>query len=79
LESVRCLEDGIVATPIEADMALVLGLGFPPFRGGPLRYLDSLGLAQFCKLAEKYGDLGPIYTVTDKLRHMSDNGASFYL
>ena len=78
LESVRCLEDGIVATAIEADMALVLGLGFPPFRGGPLRYLDSLGLAQFCKLAGKYEDLGAIYTVTDKLRQMSDNGASFY-
>ncbi|MDP6097623.1 MAG: fatty acid oxidation complex subunit alpha FadB [Gammaproteobacteria bacterium] len=78
LETVRCLEDGIVATAIEADMALVLGLGFPPFRGGALRYIDSLGLSQFCELADKYAELGALYSATDKLRQMADAGEHFY-
>ena len=40
LETVRCLEDGIVETAAEADMGLIYGIGFPPFRGGALRYID---------------------------------------
>ncbi len=47
LETVRCLEDGIVGTPAEADMALIYGIGFPPFRGGALRYIDAMGLEAF--------------------------------
>src|SRR5690606_40115935 len=39
-ETIRCLEEGIVASAAEADMGLIYGLGFPPFRGGPLRYAD---------------------------------------
>jgi 3-hydroxyacyl-CoA dehydrogenase/enoyl-CoA hydratase/3-hydroxybutyryl-CoA epimerase/enoyl-CoA isomerase len=78
LETVRCLEDGIVDTAIEADMGLVLGLGFPAFRGGALRYLDSIGAADFVTLAEKYAELGPMYEVTDGLREKAANGQTFY-
>ena len=51
-EVVRCLEEQIIASPAEADIALVYGLGFPPFRGGALCYLDSLGLKNYVELAE---------------------------
>ncbi|GAB2724088.1 fatty acid oxidation complex subunit alpha FadB [Halomonas garicola] len=79
LETVRCLEDGIVATPAEADMALIYGIGFPPFRGGALRYIDAMGAAEFVKLADSLaGELGPLYAPTDKLRQMADNNARFY-
>ncbi|MEX0963050.1 MAG: fatty acid oxidation complex subunit alpha FadB [Pseudohongiellaceae bacterium] len=78
METVRCLEDGIVSTAIEADMGLVLGLGFPPFRGGALRYVDSLGLSQFCDIADKYADLGELYHPTEKLRAMAAASETFY-
>ncbi len=78
LETVRCLEDGIVETAIEADMGLVLGLGFPKFRGGALRFIDQLGLAEFCKLAYSYAHLGSMVAPTAKLREMADAKQSFY-
>lgn len=78
LETVRCLEDGIVETAIEADMGLVLGLGFPKFRGGALRFIDQLGLAEFCKLADSYAHLGSMVVPTAKLREMADAKQSFY-
>jgi len=78
LETVRCLEDGIVETPAEADMGLIFGIGFPPFRGGALRYIDSLGVAEFCKIADKYADLGPLYHPTEGLREMAKAGKKFF-
>lgn len=78
LETVRCLEDGIVETAIEADMGLVLGLGFPKFRGGALRFIDQLGLEEFCKLADSYAHLGSMVAPTAKLREMADAKQSFY-
>ncbi len=78
LETVRCLEDGIIDSPIEADMGLILGLGFPTFRGGALRFIDSMGAGEFCQVADKYSDLGPLYQPTEKLREMATAGAKFY-
>ncbi|MBZ0328911.1 fatty acid oxidation complex subunit alpha FadB [Halomonas sp. ANAO-440] len=79
LETVRCLEDGIVETPAEADMALIYGIGFPPFRGGALRYIDAMGIGEFVKLADGLADeLGPLYAPTDKLRKMAEAGERFY-
>ena len=78
METIRCLEDGIVSTAIEADMGLVLGIGFPPFRGGALRYVDSLGLSQFCEIADKYAGLGELYQPTAKLRDMASANETFY-
>ncbi|MHB0763548.1 fatty acid oxidation complex subunit alpha FadB [Stutzerimonas sp. NM35] len=78
LETVRCLEDKIVETAAEADMGLIYGIGFPPFRGGALRYIDSIGVAEFVALANKYADLGPLYHPTAKLREMAANGQRFY-
>lgn len=79
LETVRCLEDGIVDSPAEADMALIYGIGFPPFRGGALRYIDALGVAEFVKLADSLADeLGPLYVPTEKLRQMAQTNARFY-
>jgi len=78
LEVVRCYEDGIVATPSEADMGLVYGIGFPPFRGGALRYIDEMGLENFVNKAKKYHDKGALYHVTDKLQDMAEKHETFF-
>ncbi len=78
LEVVRCLEDGIVQTAADADMGLIFGIGFPPFRGGALRYIDEMGVAEFVDLADKYADLGPLYQATEGLRKMAAEGKTFF-
>ncbi|MGJ8691040.1 MAG: fatty acid oxidation complex subunit alpha FadB [Thalassotalea sp.] len=77
-EVIRCLEAGIVDTAFEADMGLVYGLGFPPFRGGPIRYLETLGLDKFIAIADQLAGLGEIYQVTDGLREMAKSGKSYF-
>ena len=77
-EVVRCLEEDIVGSAAEADMALLYGLGFPPFRGGALRYIDSIGMEEFCKIADKYADLGALYTPTEGMREMAKAGKKFF-
>ena len=78
LEMVRCLEENIVSSVSDADMSLILGIGFPPFRGGAMKYIDSIGVKAFVELCDKYKDLGGLYEPTAKLREMAANGESFY-
>ncbi|TGE76398.1 fatty acid oxidation complex subunit alpha FadB [Pseudoalteromonas sp. KS88] len=77
-EVLLCLQEGIVASPQEADMALVYGVGFPPFRGGAFRYLDQTGLANFVAAADKYAHLGAIYQVSEQTRKWAEEGRVFY-
>ena len=78
METVRTLEEGIVASVAEADMALIMGIGFPLFRGGALKYIDSLGVAEFVALADRYVAISPLYAPTSKLREMARAGQTFY-
>ena len=77
-EVLLCLQEGIVASPQEADMALIYGIGFPPFRGGAFRYLDQIGLSEFVAMADKYADLGEIYQVSEQTRAWAAEGKVFY-
>ncbi|EHD19681.1 MULTISPECIES: fatty acid oxidation complex subunit alpha FadB [Brenneria] len=77
-EVARCLEEGIIDSPAEADMALVYGLGFPPFRGGACRYLDTQGSARYLDMARQLAHLGPIYQVPDGLQQKAGRNESYY-
>ncbi|NVJ60093.1 MAG: fatty acid oxidation complex subunit alpha FadB [Gammaproteobacteria bacterium] len=77
-EVIRCFEEGIVETAAEADMGLVYGLGFPPFRGGALKYADAIGIDNLIALADKYQALGAAYQAPELLKSMAKDGKTFY-
>lgn len=77
-EVVRCLEEQVIASPAEADMALVYGLGFPPFHGGAFRYLDTLGSAAFIVQAQQFANLGPLYALPQLLTDKAQRNESWY-
>ncbi|CAM6054834.1 unnamed protein product [Sphagnum tenellum] len=62
----------------EVDLGVIYGLGFPPFRGGVLRYADTLGAATLCKLGDKYARLGKLYQPTEQVILQGKSGKSFY-
>jgi 3-hydroxyacyl-CoA dehydrogenase/enoyl-CoA hydratase/3-hydroxybutyryl-CoA epimerase/enoyl-CoA isomerase len=79
IECSRCLEDKIVSSPVEVDIGVIYGLGFPPFRGGVLRYADFVGLKALCEKADQYsGRLGKLYEPTESMRKLAESGKSFY-
>ena len=78
-EAARCLEEKIVATPEDIDFAMIMGTGFAPFRGGPLRYADSLGVEKIVGAMEILEDCGATqYAPCPLLRQMAADGIKFY-
>ena len=78
-EASRALEEGIVKNAQYLDMAMVMGTGFPPFRGGLLAYADERGIknvvARLQSLSHAYGER---FTPSDLLVTMAKNGRRFY-
>ncbi len=77
-ELARCLEEGIVDTPAEADLALLYGIGFPPFRGGIFRWMDTVGLAHIAEASKKFAHLGKTYELTEGMQAKLTNGETYY-
>lgn len=75
-EVIRCLEENIVASTVDADLGLIMGLGFPVFRGGPVKYMESIGLDHLLKMAEKYHHLGNAYKAPQLLLDLVRDGAT---
>ena len=78
IEMARCLEESVVASPAEADIALQYSLGFPNFIGGICRWMDEQGIQQICDWSEQYAHLGKLYQVTDHMKAMAATGRSYY-
>ena len=78
-EAARCLEDGIIGSARDGDVGAVYGIGFPPFRGGPFRYLDTLGIPTVIRALEVLdGRFTPRFRPAALLRQMAASGARFY-
>jgi 3-hydroxyacyl-CoA dehydrogenase/enoyl-CoA hydratase/3-hydroxybutyryl-CoA epimerase len=78
-ESVLCLQEGLVQKPGEIDMAMIMGTGFPPFRGGPLRLIDQQGLQFIVNQLEYYAETrGARFAPCDLLKDMAQKGHKFY-
>ncbi|MDP1610713.1 MAG: 3-hydroxyacyl-CoA dehydrogenase NAD-binding domain-containing protein [Sulfuritalea sp.] len=79
VETARCLEEKVLRAPIDADVGAILGWGYPPFRGGPIGWLHTLGLpaavATLDRLAERHG---PRFAAPTILRDMAARGERFY-
>lgn len=57
-EAARCVEEGIVSGPEDVDFAMIMGAGFAPFRGGPLRHADTVGVANLVREMNELVDAG---------------------
>ncbi len=78
-EAAVCLVERVVASPRDVDLAMVLGTGFPPFRGGPLRWADSLGAAEVCRRLERLaGRFGERLAPAPLLRDHAASGRRFH-
>jgi 3-hydroxyacyl-CoA dehydrogenase/enoyl-CoA hydratase/3-hydroxybutyryl-CoA epimerase len=78
-EAARCLSEGVVTAPEDVDFGMILGTGWAPFRGGPLRYADSLGSAAVVsRLDALVRDIAPHFAPCDHLREMARTSRTFY-
>jgi 3-hydroxyacyl-CoA dehydrogenase/enoyl-CoA hydratase/3-hydroxybutyryl-CoA epimerase len=78
-EAAIILDEKIVASASELDLAMIMGTGFPPFRGGLLRYADSIGIARIAEtMSGLEKTLGPRFAPSEALRRLAQNGTTFY-
>lgn len=77
-EASRVLTEGIVRDAADVDLGLILGIGFPTFRGGLLRWADSIGLPALVERLKKYEPLGARYQPTEQMRRLASEGKGFY-
>src|SRR5207253_2753490 len=78
VEASRVLTEGIVREPADVDMGLILGIGFPPQKGGILRWADTLGMKTVLERLKKYEKLGPRFVPTEQMRKLAAEGRGVY-
>jgi len=78
-EAARCLDEGIVRNARDGDIGAIFGIGFPPFLGGPYRYIDKVGaknvVAQLNEWANKHGER---FKPCDALVKMAESDSTYY-
>jgi 3-hydroxyacyl-CoA dehydrogenase/enoyl-CoA hydratase/3-hydroxybutyryl-CoA epimerase len=79
LEAARCLEEGVITAPADADLGSTLGIGFPTWTGGPLSLIDTLGAAAFVTACDALADrFGERFRPSPALRGRADRNQPFY-
>jgi 3-hydroxyacyl-CoA dehydrogenase/enoyl-CoA hydratase/3-hydroxybutyryl-CoA epimerase len=78
-EAARVLAEGVVDSPDDVDFGMIMGTGWAPFRGGPLRYADTLGVPEVVRRLDSLArDIAPHFEPCDYLRGMADQGLKFH-
>ena len=78
-EAIRCFGEGVIASARDGDVGSVLALGFPPFRGGPFRYVDTIGAADALRRVQGYCErFGERWRPAPLLVHKAKKGERFY-
>lgn len=79
VEAARCVAEGVITDPASIDVGAIMGIGFAPHTGGPMSFIDTVGVAEFVKeadrLAAKYGER---FEVPQLLREMAEKGETMY-
>ncbi|MBM3392932.1 MAG: 3-hydroxyacyl-CoA dehydrogenase, partial [Betaproteobacteria bacterium] len=79
LETVRCLDEGVLTSPQDADVGAILGWGYPPFRGGPIGQIHTMGVANFIAACDRLAEqCGERFRPSESLRKKTAEGAQFF-
>jgi 3-hydroxyacyl-CoA dehydrogenase/enoyl-CoA hydratase/3-hydroxybutyryl-CoA epimerase len=77
-EAARCVEEGVVDSPEDADYGMILGTGFAPFRGGPLRFAEHFGLKEIVEELQRLAPTEAKFTPCEILKKHARDGTKFY-
>jgi len=78
-EAARCLDEGIIRNARDGDIGAIFGIGFPPFLGGPFRYMDSIGAVNVVNTLNQYANqYGDRFKPCDALVAMAESGGKYY-
>jgi 3-hydroxyacyl-CoA dehydrogenase/enoyl-CoA hydratase/3-hydroxybutyryl-CoA epimerase len=77
-EAARCVEEKVVDSPEDADYGMILGTGFSPFRGGPLRYAEHLGLRNVVDELQRLARSEEKFSPCEMLKKQARDGTKFY-
>jgi 3-hydroxyacyl-CoA dehydrogenase/enoyl-CoA hydratase/3-hydroxybutyryl-CoA epimerase len=77
-EAARCVEEGVLGSPEDADYGMILGTGFAPFRGGPLRFAEHFGLKEIVEELERLARTEEKFTPCEILKKHARDGTKFY-
>jgi hypothetical protein len=79
LETVRCLDEGVLTSPQDADVGAILGWGYPPFRGGPIGQIHTMGVANFVAACDRLAEqCGERFRPSESLRKKIAEGSQFF-